>query len=67
MSRDFDIAESLQDGTTARINEWLREHIHRYGSSRPPREILRQAVGEDFNPQYYVDYLIEKYSRIYDL
>ena len=67
MSQDFDIAESLQDGTTARINEWLREHIHRYGASRPPREILRQAVGEDFNPQYYVDYLIEKYSRIYDL
>ena len=26
-----------------------------------------QVTGEDFNPQYYVDYLIEKYSQIYHI
>ena len=28
-------------------------------------QILKDVTGEDFNPQYYVDYLIEKYSKIY--
>ena len=67
MNRDFDVEASLKDGTTQKINDWLREHIHRFGASMPPAEILKNATGEEFNPQYYVDYLIEKYSRIYEL
>ena len=63
MSKDFDVEQSLADGTTKRINEWLREHIHKYGASKYPDEILRLATGEDFNPNYYVDYLIKKYSK----
>ena len=63
MGKDFDVEKSLLDGTTKRINEWLKVHIHKYGSSKYPDEILRLATGEDFNPDYYVDYLIEKYSK----
>lgn len=63
MSKDFNVDESLKDGTTKRINEWLKEHIHKYGASKYPDEILRLATGEDFNPNYYVDYLIDKYSK----
>lgn len=63
MNEDFDVMESLKDGTTKRINEWLKEHVHKYGASKYPDEILRLATGEDFDPNYYVDYLIEKYSK----
>ena len=64
MSKDFDVEQSLKDGTTKRINEWLKEHVHKYGSSKYPDEILRLATGgEDFDPNYYVDYLIDKYSK----
>ena len=63
MSKDFDVEQSLADGTTKRINEWLREHIHKYGASKYPDEILRLATAEEFNPNYYVDYLIKKYSK----
>ena len=63
MSKDFNVEESLLDGTTKRINQWLKEHIHKYGSSKYPDEILRLATGEDFNPDYYVEYLINKYSK----
>ncbi len=62
MSKDFDIEASLADGTTARINVWLKDHVHKYGASKYPDEILRIATGEDFEPNYYVDYLISKYS-----
>ena len=63
MSKDFDVAESLRDGTTKQVNEWLKERVHKYGASKYPDEILRLATGEDFNPNYYVDYLIKKYSK----
>ena len=63
MSKDFDVEKSLKDGTTKRINKWLKQHIHKYGASKYPDEILRLATGEDFNPDYYVVYLIDKYSK----
>lgn len=63
MNKDFDVEESLKSGTTAKVNEWLKEHVHKYGASKYPDEILRLATGEDFNPDYYIDYLISKYGK----
>ena len=67
MSKDIDINQSINDENLRKIADWLKEHIHKYGSSKPPKEILKLATGEDFNPNYYVDYLIEKYSKLYQL
>lgn len=63
MKKDFDVQSSLASGTTKQINDWLREHVHKYGASKYPDEILRLATGEDFNADYYVQYLINKYSQ----
>ncbi len=63
MNNDFNVEESLQSGTTEKVNAWLKEHVHKYGSSKYPDEILRLATGEDFNPNYYVEYLVKKYSK----
>ncbi len=62
MNADFDVFASLEEGTTAKINAWLGEHVHKYGASKYPDEILRLATGEDFNPNYYVEYLLKKYK-----
>jgi carboxypeptidase Taq len=67
MSKDIDIEKAVASGTVRPIADWLKEHLHKYGSSKYPKEILKLATGEDFNPNYYVDYLIQKYSRIYGL
>lgn len=67
MIKDIDIKEALKNGSTKIINEWLKEKIHKYGSSKYPKEILHLATGEDFNPNYYIKYLKEKYSKIYNL
>ncbi len=63
MNKDFDVYGSLADGTTKKINEWLKQHVHKYGSSKYSKDILYLATGEDFNPNYYIDYLITKYSK----
>lgn len=63
MNKDFDVAKSLESGNTQRVNDWLKEHIHKYGSSKYPDKILRLAIGEDFDAKYYVDYLVNKYLK----
>lgn len=67
MNKELNIEEVLRSGTTKAINEWLKEHVHQYGGSKLPEEILLKATGEKFNPQYYVNYLKEKYSKIYNI
>ena len=67
MKKDLDFDKEVSKANLASINEWLREHIHKYGASKYPKELIRIATGEDFNPNYYVDYLIDKYSKIYNI
>lgn len=62
MNKDFDVLGSLASGNTKQINMWLSSHVHKYGSSKYPDEILRLATGQDFDPTYYVDYLVAKYD-----
>ena len=47
------------------IQNWLKEKIHRWGSTYPPKELIRNALGEGMNVKYFIDYLNEKYSKIY--
>ena len=55
----------LEAGNFQPINEYLKEHVHRFGKTKTTNEILHDMMGEDFNPQYYVDYLKEKYDNLY--
>ena len=67
MKKKMDFDGLLRNGEIRVIREFLRENIHKYGKLKTSRQILKEVTGEDFNPQYYVDYLIEKYGRIYHI
>ncbi|MBQ7276350.1 MAG: carboxypeptidase M32 [Bacilli bacterium] len=67
LEKDVDIDKAIRSGKLTDINNWLKEHIHKYGASLYPKEIIKKATGEDFNPDYYVKYLIDKYSKIYEI
>ncbi len=67
MAKDIDIEACLAEGHTKPINAWLKEKVHIHGSTKYPTDILRDAIGEDFDPNYYVEYLISKYSKLYDI
>lgn len=57
----------LEEGNLGPIREWLTDKIHQFGSMKKPLEILHDVTGEGLNPQYLVDYLYEKYERVYNL
>ena len=67
MKKEMDMNGLLENGEIGVIREYLREHIHRFGKRKTSRDILKDITGEDFNPRYYVRYLKEKYSQLYDL
>lgn len=67
MKKDFNTEEAFKEKTLSKVNKWLEEHVHKFGDSKRPTEIIKDATGEDFNPKYYVEYLKEKYKKLYNL
>ena len=65
MKKEMDFDRLLEEGKLDVIREYLRKHVHRYGKMKDSREILKDMTGQDFNSQYYVEYLEEKYRRLY--
>ncbi|MCR5773277.1 MAG: carboxypeptidase M32, partial [Butyrivibrio sp.] len=67
MRKDIDVDEYLRDGRYVDIEGWLREHIHRYGCRYNADEIMLKATGKPFDVNYYLDYLEDKYTKLYNL
>ena len=67
MNKCFNVEEAIEGGNMKAITDWLKDNIHKYGSSKFSKDILYLATGEEFNPEYYVDYLVKKYTALYKL
>jgi carboxypeptidase Taq len=67
MKETVDVDACLREGNFAPINEWNREHIWKFGSLYKPADLLLSALGEEFDPSAYTDYLEEKYGELYGL
>lgn len=67
MKKDLgDVFMKVAQGDLSEVTGWLREHIHRYASSRKPGELFESICGK-FDAKYYTDYLTEKYTGLYHL
>ena len=67
MKKDFDVDKALENQDIKKITDWLGEKIHKYGRLKDTAEIIKKVTGEELNPKYYIDYLKEKYSKIYKI
>ena len=67
MKEKMPIEEYLREGNLTPIREFLRDNIHKYGAVKNTNQILMDVCGEEFNADYYVNYLKEKYTKLYDL
>ncbi len=57
----------LAQGRILEITKWLNEKIHRYGSTRTPKEVIAAVCGREVSAEPLVRYLKEKYTQIYHL
>ena len=46
------------------VREWLREKIHRWGATYPPKDLVAKALGEKPNPEPLIEYFRWKYLEL---
>ena len=67
MRRTVDVDGCIRSGNLQPINDWNRAHIWQFGKRYPSNILLEQALGEAFDPAFYLDYLEKKCAEIYDI
>lgn len=55
----------IEKGDFKPILNWLRKHVHKYGSSLTSEEVIKKACKKGLDAEEYVKYLKSKYLNIY--
>ena len=61
------LEEELAQGSLGALREWLREHVHQYGSKFPTTELLERAIGSPIAVGPFVRYLKAKLGDVYGI
>ena len=67
MKQDFDVDAAVRAGDLLRIRDWLTEHVLSIASLSTPDQWIRAITGESLNVDYFLDYLEDKFTRLYEL
>jgi carboxypeptidase Taq len=59
-----DLDPEFERGEFGSLREWLREHVHRWGRSFGPAELLQRVVGGPLDAEPYLAYLREKVAAL---
>lgn len=57
----------LAEGRIAEITAWLHNKIHRFGSLRTSKEVIKEVCGREISARPIIEYFIKKYEEIYGL
>jgi len=63
MAHDIDIESLVANGQLTTINEWLHEHVYKYGSIYEPKKLLEKISGRPLDTNCFAEYLKNKYLR----
>ena len=67
LKENQNVMEEVKTGNLTEITKWLNENVHVHGAIYTPGELIKRITGEDLNPKYFIDYLKNKYYKIYDV
>lgn len=59
-----DIDLLISSGNLSQITDWFKEKIHQHACFYKPHQLLERTVGS-FDPSYYTQYLVNKYTALY--
>jgi carboxypeptidase Taq len=55
----------LAQGNLQNINAWLIKNVHRQGDLYDPADLIRRITGKPLDAKPYLEYLTEKYGKLY--
>ncbi|WP_132057306.1 carboxypeptidase M32 [Halorussus amylolyticus] len=62
-----DLEAKIREGDFEPLHEWLTENIHRHGCRYTTPDLIREATGEEYTADYFLDYVKSKYGDLYEL
>lgn len=62
-----DLENQVANGQMLELREWLLEKVHRVGRTRTAEELIKEITGRPLETAPYLDYLRDKYGRLYKL
>ena len=62
-----DVDELLKSGKIGEITAWLNRKIHRYGSTRKPKDAIMAVCGKEISAEPLIRYFKKKYTKLYQI
>jgi carboxypeptidase Taq len=62
-----DVISDIEKGDFRNIINWLRKNVHSFGRKITADEIIKNTCGEGLNAKVFVNYLKNKYYKLYDV
>lgn len=59
--------ENIDTEDLKKINSWLKDNIYCHGALYSSEELLKKLTKEELNSKYYIDYLKNKYYKLYNI
>ena len=61
-----ELMNDINNGEFSNLLSWLRENIHVHGKRFSSSELCKRITGEELNFKYFYDYVVLKYSQLYN-
>ncbi len=61
------LEKQIAAGDSSQLLAWLRENVHRHGSTYSAAKLCKKITGEELNFKYFMSYARKKYKAIYDM
>lgn len=61
------LEREISEGKTGELLAWLRREIHAQGRLYLSEELCERVTGKGLDVSFFLDYLLQKYTRIYNL
>lgn len=58
------VTQGLETGDYAPLTTWLNDHVHQFGRSKSPSQLLMDATGSDLSTAAYIDDLTRKVEAL---
>ncbi|TFG09058.1 MAG: carboxypeptidase M32 [Promethearchaeota archaeon] len=67
LKKNPQINDEIKQGQFANLSSYLKDNVYRYGKIYRSEDLITKITGESLNPAYFIKYLRDKYSQIYNV
>jgi len=66
MLDDIGISQKIDQSYFNKIYQWFNKNLYSKGSIYPSKDVVQMITNEELNSDYFIKYLDDKFSKIYN-